>query len=418
VEFIVDGEGADQVFYFLEMNTRLQVEHPVTEETTGLDLVEWQIRVARGEELPLAQSAIRQSGHAIEVRLYAEDPANGYLPNTGRIQWFGDSECGVRVDSGVRTGSEISPFYDPMLAKVICGGSTRAQAAAQLAEFLELFEIAGVRTNRESLAAILRSPAFLAGDTTTAFLDENPQVLAPLPPLAEMAEALIFGALGLAHANASEAPWRPLAPLGWRNIPAVPEVFRFGVPWAGGEELAVEVRVMRDRSGAWAEVHGLTGGISATGGFGAAVPATEADAVAALLPGAPIRMRVEAESFEYPCVVRARIDGLGSEHAAQLVGDYVMLTGPVRSLTVRVLPRHPEAAAHGSDHGLATPVPGTVTAVLVIAGQQVSAGDTIVVLEAMKMEHRIRANADGAVTEVRVQVGDSVEAHHIVAVVE
>jgi propionyl-CoA carboxylase alpha chain len=363
----------------------------------------------------LTQGEITRSGHAIEVRLYAEDPANGYLPNTGRIEWFDDSRWGVRVDSGVRTGSEVSPFYDPMLAKVICAGSTREEAAAHLAEYLELFELVGVRTNKESLAAILRSRAFGAGDTTTAFLDENPEVLAPAPPIGEVAEALIFGALGLTHAATLGAPWAALSPIGWRNVPAVSEVWRFGVPASGGEEIVVEVHLMRDRTGAWAEVHGLTsaGQPDFTG-----ATSHGADAVPDAFPGAPIRMRVEGDKFVHPCSVRARVDGMGSEHAAQLVGEYLMVTSPTRSFTVRVLPRHPDTAAHGSDHGLATPVPGTVTQVLLETGAQVAAGDTIVVLEAMKMEHRIRANLEGTVTEIRVQVGDSVEAHHIVAVVE
>ncbi|HEX6888594.1 MAG TPA: biotin carboxylase N-terminal domain-containing protein [Candidatus Nanopelagicales bacterium] len=395
VEFIVAGEGEAQEFYFLEMNTRLQVEHPVTEATTGLDLVEWQIRVARGEPLPLAQEQITRSGHAIEVRLYAEDPANGYLPNTGRIEWFADPGWpDVRVDSGVRTGSEVSPFYDPMLAKVIGSGPTREDAAATLAECLAHLEVAGVRTNRESLAAILRSPAFLAGDTTTAFLDEHPEVLAPAPPAAELAHALVVGALGLAHAEARHAPWARLAPLGWRNVPAVPEVRRFAVPAAGGAEAVVEVHVMRDRAGAWAEVAGL--------------PGVEE----------PVRIRVEAESFELPCVVSAQLDGLGSRWSAQRVGHFLMIGGPQRVLTVRILPPYPDASEHAHDHGLATPVPGTVTQVLVAAGDAVSAGDTLVILEAMKMEHRIRADTDGVVEEIRVAVGESVDAHHVVAVLE
>jgi acyl-CoA carboxylase subunit alpha len=425
VEFIVAGEGQAQEFYFLEMNTRLQVEHPVTEATTGLDLVEWQIRVARGEALPLAQEQITRRGHAIEVRLYAEDPANGYLPNTGRIEWFDDADRpDVRVDSGVRTGSEVSPYYDPMLAKVIGSGETREDAADTLAECLSHFEVAGVRTNRESLAAVLRSPAFLAGDTTTAFLEEHPELLAPVVPEAELARTLVVGALGVAHAEALDAPWTRLAPLGWRNVPAVPEVRRFAVPASGGLETTVEVHVQRDRAGAWVQVAGLAFGDQDMAA-GDVLPSDEAVSRSHGTPDAPVsavpasvRLRVEAESFEPPNLVSARFDGLRSGWTVQRVGDFLMIGGPERALTVRVLPRYPDASDHAHDHGLATPVPGTVTQVLVAAGDAVTAGDTLVILEAMKMEHRIKADTDGVVEEIRVDVGDSVDAHHVVAVLE
>ena len=392
VEFIVAGEGADQVFFFLEMNTRLQVEHPVTEATTGLDLVEWQIRVARGEQLPLTQGEITRAGHAIEVRLYAEDPANGYLPNTGRIARFDTGDCpGVRVDAGVRTGSEVSPYYDPMLAKLISAAPTRSAAAATLADCLERLEVAGVRTNRDSLAAILRAPDFLAGDTTTAFLDDNAQVLVPQVDRAELARALVAGALGVAHAQAAGAPWASLAPLGWRNVPAVPEVRRFGVPAPAGAQATAEVQVMRDRDGAWAQVSGL-------------------EALAE-------RVRVTAESFA-GATLSARLDGVGSAWSVRVAGDWLIVGGPERTHVVRLLPRFDDSAGHIHDHGLATPVPGTVTQVLVTPGAHVASGDTVVILEAMKMEHRIRADADGVVAEVRVAVGESVDAHHVVAVLE
>ena len=249
VEFMVAGEGEAQEFFFLEMNTRLQVEHPVTEEVTGLDLVEWQIRVAAGESLPLTQEQITRSGHAIEVRLYAEDPARGYLPGMGRIECFeADAAPGIRVESGVETGSEVSAFYDPMLAKVIAHGPTREVAAATLATSLEGLRVAGVPTNRESLAAILRSPGFLSGDTTTAFLDENPHVAVPVLERRELALHLAAAALGLAEQERVGQPWAALAPAGWRNIPAVPEVRRFGHSELGADH-SVEVRYTRDRDG-------------------------------------------------------------------------------------------------------------------------------------------------------------------------
>ncbi|MFM9136037.1 MAG: acetyl/propionyl/methylcrotonyl-CoA carboxylase subunit alpha, partial [bacterium] len=181
VEFLVLGSGADQEFFFLEMNTRLQVEHPVTEMVTGLDLVEWQIRVARGEALPLRQDEIHRVGHAIEVRLYAEDPSRGYLPNTGVLRGFA-IDPSLRVDSGVEAGSQVTSFYDPMLAKVIAHAADRTTATAQLARGLRASRIHGLVTNRDSLVAILESPRFQAGETTTAFLDQEPGVLDPVVP--------------------------------------------------------------------------------------------------------------------------------------------------------------------------------------------------------------------------------------------
>jgi propionyl-CoA carboxylase alpha chain len=398
VEFIVAGEGDEQVFYFLEMNTRLQVEHPVTESITGLDLVEWQIRVARGERLPLTQDEITRSGHAIEVRLYAEDPANGYLPNTGTIAWFDSCDSPwVRVDSGVRTGSEVSPYYDPLLAKLIATGATREAAAVNLAECLERFEVAGVRTNRESLAAILRSEVFLDGDTTTDFLAENPGVLTAAVPVADQARALVAAALGLGHTDAQDAPWSALAPLGWRNVPALPEVRRFGVPATEGAELAVEVWAFRRRGRAWAEVHGLVAG------------AGEA--------AQPIRVEIARERHDRANLT-VEIDGIGASWWVKQVDQWVLIGGPERTDVVRVLPRFDDASQHGHDHGLATPVPGTVTQVLVEAGAHVAAGDTVVILEAMKMEHRIKADTDGVIAQVRVTVGESVDAHHVVATLE
>ncbi len=397
VEFMVDRGGPGPEFFFLEMNTRLQVEHPVTEVVTGLDLVEWQIRVAAGEPLPLAQEPIARSGHAIEVRLYAEDPARGYLPGMGRIECFEvDPAPGIRVETGVETGSEVSAYYDPMLAKVIARGATRELAAATLASSLEGLRVAGVPTNRESLAAVLRAPAFLAGDTTTAFLDEHPETAAPQVERRELALHLAAAALGLAEQERVGQPWAALAPAGWRNIPAVPEVRRFGYGELGAD-LSLEVRYTRDRAG----------------GVDIALAPDERSAD----PGLPAHLRVD-RTRAHGSGVMVEVDGVGGWFDVRRAGDWVLVTGLGRATTLRVLPRFPEASAHGHDHGLTTPVPGTVTAVLVAAGDAVAAGDTLVILEAMKMEHRIKADGDGVVAEVRVAVGDSVDAHHVVAVLE
>jgi propionyl-CoA carboxylase alpha chain len=391
VEFMVAGEGDAQEFFFLEMNTRLQVEHPVTEEVTGLDLVEWQVRVAAGERLPLAQEQITRSGHAIEVRLYAEDPARGYLPGMGRIECFeADPAPGIRVESGVESGSEISAFYDPMLAKVIAHGATREVAAATLATSLEGLRVAGVPTNRESLAAILRSPGFLSGDTTTAFLEENPQVAVPVLERRELGLHLAAAALGLAEQERVGQPWAALAPAGWRNIPALPEVRRFGYSELGAD-LSVEVHYARDREG----------GVDVT----------------LVGEGVGTALRVDRTRAEGSTVM-VEVDGVGGWFTVRRAGDWVLVTGLGRTTVLRVLPRHPDASDHAHDHGLVTPVPGTVTAVLVEPGAHVATGDTLVILEAMKMEHRIKADEDGVVAEVRVAVGDSVDAHHVVAVLE
>ena len=230
VEFMVAGDE----FFFLEMNTRLQVEHPVTEAITGLDLVEWQIRVAAGELLPSSQDEVVRNGHAIEVRLYAEDPANGYLPNTGTLRVFDLEPEGVRVDTGFVAGDTVTAAYDPMLAKIIAHADTRQAAADKLAGYLQRAGIEGVVTNKDSLAAILGEPDFLAGDTTTDYLDTHPQVLAP--PLDPVRHALAV----LATRDVDG----PVAPAGWRNVPAVPEWL--GVRVAGTE---VMLRWTREREG-------------------------------------------------------------------------------------------------------------------------------------------------------------------------
>jgi propionyl-CoA carboxylase alpha chain len=432
VEFMVAGEGEAQEFFFLEMNTRLQVEHPVTEEVTGLDLVEWQIRVAAGEPLPLAQERITRSGHAIEVRLYAEDPARGYLPGMGRIECFeADPAPGIRVESGVETGSEVSAFYDPMLAKIIAHGPTREVAAATLATSLEGLRVAGVPTNRESLAAILRSPGFLSGDTTTAFLDEHPETATPVLERRELALHMAAAALGLAEQERVGQPWAALAPAGWRNIPAVPEVRRFGYT-EFGVDLSIEVHYSRDRDGGVDVVLVGDGVDSGEAPVEVGPEALRAAAEEALLeegadvvdatfeaglPPLPARLRVDRTQAEGNLVM-VEVDGVGGWFTVRRAGDWVLVTGLGRTTVLRVLQRYPDASDHGHDHGLVTPVPGTVTAVLVEPGAHVAAGDTLVILEAMKMEHRIKADEDGVVAEVRVEVGDSVDAHHVVAVLE
>jgi propionyl-CoA carboxylase alpha chain len=378
VEFMVAGEGAAQEFFFLEMNTRLQVEHPVTEATTGLDLVEWQLRVARGEALPLAQDQITRCGHAVEVRLYAEDPANGYLPNTGTLELADWPEAAdIRVDTGVVTGSEISALYDPMIAKVIGAGPDRPTAAARLADYLAALPLVGLTTNRESLAAILREPDYLAGATTTDYLDTHPDVLAPALPTDVRRRAMLAAAL-------SGRPGGGLVTAGWRNVRAVREFARVGAPdpvtlrwFRAGDALEVEV----------------TDGDPFTGETVDAFPAR-------VRPG------------------RLEIDGVSVPHTVTVVGDVALVLVAGHSVPVRLLPRFDDASLGGGAAGPSTPVPGTVTIVDVAPGDAVTAGQTLVILEAMKMEHRITADSDGVVAQVLVQPGMSVDAHQVVVVLE
>ena len=384
VEFMVAGAGEAQEFFFLEMNTRLQVEHPVTEETTGLDLVEWQLRVAQGEPLPLSQDEITRRGHAIEVRLYAEDPANGYLPNTGTLRladW--PAEADVRVDTGVVTGSEISAMYDPMIAKIIAHDGDRSVTAARLATYLEALPILGLTTNRESLAAILREPDYLAGATTTDYLDTHPDVLAPQLS----ADVQRRAALAAVLADRARRATSLVAP-GWRNVDAVPQFARVGMPepqtirWRrAGDALAVEVL----------EGDPFTG---------------------------EVRDSFLARASAQDGGVRLEIDGVSAAHDVHIIDDEALVLVAGRRVLASLLPRFDDSHLTGGAAGPATPVPGTVTIVEVEVGQSVTAGQTLVVLEAMKMEHRITADTDGIVAQVLVKPGMSVDAHQVVVVLE
>ena len=371
VEFMVAGEE----FFFLEMNTRLQVEHPVTESITGLDLVEWQIRVAQGEVLPVTQDAITTSGHAIEVRLYAEDPANGYLPNTGDLRVFDVHPAdGIRVDTGFVTGDAVTANYDPMLAKVIAHGPTRAQTADRLATYLRRAGVEGVVTNKDSLAAVLSEPDFLAGSTTTDYLDNHPEVAAPEVDTVRHA----LGVLAVRDVDG------PVAPAGWRNVAAAPEWLQVLI--AGR---LVTLRWLREAGGMRVQtVDGdpLLGDASEVG----------------LVQLTPTTVEIDG--------VLTPVSVTGSDHGTVTVDGL--------TLAFEVLPRFDENAHSADGNGPTTPVPGTVTDVRVAEGDEVTAGQILVVLEAMKMEHTITADADGVVAAVHVRSGQSVDAHQIVVTLE
>jgi propionyl-CoA carboxylase alpha chain len=383
VEFIVAGEGESQEFYFLEMNTRLQVEHPVTEMVTGLDLVEWQIRVARGESLPRSQDEIAPCGHAIEVRLYAEDPSRGYLPNTGTLECFEIPE-GLRVDSGVESGSVVSAYYDPMLAKVIAHAADRPTATAVLARGLRSSRIHGLVTNRESLVAILQSERFVSGDTTTAFLDREPATLAPEVPAAVLDRHLAAIAAQGGHEVGG-------VPRGWRNVPSVPELI--GVTPLGAEDgPTVAYRETRD---------------------GLSINVVPAGVNAHLDDGRHVGMaRIHVAGSRVSVI----LDGVRASHDVATYDGLICVDDGLWSTQWRIRPRFVDLEAGASAAGPSTPVPGTVTVVEVSPGDRVTAGQTLVVLEAMKMEHRITADTDAIVSEVLVEPGQSVDAHQVVAV--
>lgn len=412
VEFLVFGDGADQEFYFLEMNTRLQVEHPVTEEVTGLDLVDWQLQVASGGPLPLAQNDITRQGHAIEVRLYAEDPANNYLPSTGTLQAIGSAsdsqapESLLRVDSGFEPGDDVSPFYDPMLAKIIVHSATRGEAAATLAAGLRRYDIAGVTTNRDSLVAILESDAFASGTTTTDFLDTHPQLLAADPFASADRDRLLMAlSAALFVWQGERAPWHDLAFSGWRNIATMPQRLDWSYERSGETVEAtvvlfptsahtgrVEVRPNNPEAGFAGPVDGIDYRVTASPSAGDSEPGSFTRGV--------------------------ELDGVSIDYSFGTGADFAWVSDRNNSATFRRLPRFTDPDVAAAAGGSSAPVPGTVVAVEVSAGDEVTEGQTLVVLEAMKMEHRITASSDGVVAEVLVNAGDSVDAHQVLVTLE
>jgi len=388
VEFMVFGSGEDQQFSFLEMNTRLQVEHPVTEAITGADLVMWQIAVAQGEPLPLAQHELEVRGHAIEARLYAEDPANDYLPATGVIHSFSVPERpGLRVDSGVSNGSAISPYYDPMLAKVISHAPTRDLAAAILADGLTRMTLHGPVTNRDSLASILRSASFLAGDTTTSFLDDNPAVLDPqLPPDDESRHAIAV----MYTLSGSESD---VVPSAWTNVHAAPQFMTMS---RRGSAAYITVLVDHGRDADRLRI-AHTDAAPYASVFSLDVPD---------LLGS--RARVSGD------IIEVTVKEVSARCTVTLHDEVAFVDDGLQSTAWIIEPRFADHSLDAAGHGPSTSVPGTITAVAVTAGDAVTAGQTLVMLEAMKMEHRIIADHDGVISRVLVELGQSVDAHTVV----
>ncbi|MCW2784585.1 MAG: Carbamoyl-phosphate synthase chain, ATP-binding protein [Marmoricola sp.] len=379
VEFMVSaGSGGDKVS-FLEMNTRLQVEHPVTEAVFGIDLVEAQIRVAEGGPVPSAPTAPR--GHAVEVRLYAEDPAADYQPQSGVLDTF-EIGCelafapfltfGSRLDSGFVSGSEVGTHYDAMLAKVIVWGPTRDAAFRTLAGILERAKIHGLVTNRDLLVRLLRDPDVLAGRISTDFLGTF--------DLAGAADdttiAAQAAAVALAERDRAARTVQQAIPVAWRNVVSQPQRTTL-TPYAGGDELVVEWFGGR-------EGYAFAGDVSVL-----AASATE---------------------------VVLDVDGVRVAHAIRISGDAVHVDSGLGSASFRVVPRFIDPAEQVSAGSLLAPMPGTVIAVSAENGSTVEVGQTLLVLEAMKMQHSISAPGDGVV-DIAVQVGQQVSAGDVLAVV-
>jgi acetyl/propionyl-CoA carboxylase alpha subunit len=386
----VDGGGVDGEPYFLEMNTRLQVEHPVTEGVTGLDLVRLQLLVAGGAALPAeVHAAVARGpvGHAVEARLYAEDPAAGWLPSTGTLDQFTvpTDRAGVRVDSGVETGGVVSPHYDPMLAKVIAHAPTRSEALASLSATLAGARIHGVTTNRDLLVRTLRHEAFAAGATDTGFLDRHGlDLLAePLADEGAVGRHAVVAALAGQAARRATAGVLATLPSGWRNNDLDRQEVTFDV---GPRTVHAAYRIGR-RGRAVAEVT-LDGEV-----LDVAIRATAGDAVT-----------LEA-------------GGVARRYAVQQVGAVTYVDGPDGSSRLVEEDRHPVATEQVSAGSALAPMPGSVVRVAVTAGDRVESGQVLVVLEAMKMEHAVHATSPGTVAEVDVAEGDQVETARLLVVV-
>jgi geranyl-CoA carboxylase alpha subunit len=389
IEFLLDPEKR---FYFMEMNTRLQVEHPVTELIIGVDLVEWQLRVARGETLPLAQDEIALNGHAVEVRLCAEDPADDFLPRTGQVlAWR--SAPSVRCDHALADGLTVSPYYDSMLGKLIAHGATRAEAVGRLAHALDETVLLGVPTNRAFLARVLRHPAFMGGDVSTAFIET------------------FFPENAARATEPDQLAWSLAA---WLSVAAAPEAETWKDEWRGwtsGLPLAQPWRLEHMGSG---------GSNQEQRGYVIVKPdgAVLMDGDHTALFGRPAAPGTRADFDLFSA--KTSVDGIkGSYHFAwkgdqlwlQVGGQDFVFADRRRQSAARA------AAESGSDGTLRAPMNGRVVKALE-AGATVAAGDAVLALEAMKMEHVIPAPRAGTLSEVAVKVGDQVTPGQILARIE
>ncbi len=377
VEFIADSStGLDENrFYFMEMNTRLQVEHPVTEAITGHDLVEWQLRVAAGDSLPVSQSDLAINGHAVEARIYAEDPSRDFMPGIGTLHHYRPPPFtnGLRIDSGVDQGDSIGPYYDAMIAKLIAHGPTRKEAISRLRTGLADFHVAGCKTNIGFLSALLAQPDFMAGRPDTGLIERE---LANLTAPAELPDAaLVTGALsvlGMLETDASDDPWTALS--GFRIWGLAQRTVDLTV---GGQTLALEAVQGRDGL-----VHARAGDRSVS---------------ARLTDKGDTWLTLELVGH------RMTLDYSKSQHGLTVFvdGREVTFAFPDDSAGA-----DPAATALST---IRAPLPGRISHVAVMQGDAVRAGDRLIVLEAMKMEHTLTAPRDGEISELRCTAGDQVQ---------
>ncbi|MES2772486.1 MAG: acetyl/propionyl/methylcrotonyl-CoA carboxylase subunit alpha [Pseudomonadota bacterium] len=408
VEFIASSNFAqDGVFYFMEMNTRLQVEHPVTEMITGQDLVEWQLRVADGEALPLRQDQLELHGHALEARIYAEDVDKGFLPSTGRLVHLvpPDESLNVRVDTGIEQGDEITPFYDPMIAKLIVwdageGGNPRAAALARMRQALADYRIVGVTTNIHFLSRLVACPAFTKAELDTRLIERSHDFLFPAecaPPknvffVAAVAELLREQAAASAQARHSGDPWSPWSVRdGWRLNLQAQRTITYRTQGANGKHYEVAVAYRHE---GWlltlaGESVSASGRMLDSGGQGSAL-------------NTPFSSQLAVELDD-----RRLVSSVIAVTEKQEQKRHVFLNGAAY-LIVRDDPFHLVEAGDLLSGDLTAPMPGKVVATLVNPGQSVDKGTPLLILEAMKMEHTITAPKNGTVKAFCYEVGEQV----------
>ena len=369
VEFLFDDKTGE--FWFLEVNTRLQVEHPVTEEVTDMDLVYEQLRIARGEELGYEQSDISWNGHSIEARLYAEDPDNDFLPETGTLIAFEeDYEAEARWDSGVESGSIVGTSFDPMLAKVISYGATRTDAATKLARALEAAHIGGLTTNRDFLVATLKTQEFLDGDTTTDFIDRVKPPRALVLSDEQIKHVTAIAALWIQELNRLHDDVLGHLPSGWTNGRTPRQNIKFKYK---EDEINVTYKGKRDGS---------------------------------------FKIHDSSVAFIYECYengIDLEFDGRRHFSKVTIHKNQVLVHMPFGDVLLEILPRFIVPGLEVQAGGLVAPMPGTVIDLKVKKGSKVKAGDTLVILEAMKMEHSIKASEDGVISELFISGNDQVE---------
>jgi acetyl/propionyl-CoA carboxylase alpha subunit len=400
VEFVLDASGH---FYFLEVNTRLQVEHPVTEMITGLDLVRLQLEIAAGQPLPPQVTGAVFTGHAIEARLYAEDVPAGYLPASGDVHTLEiDAADGLRVDAGFASGTRVSTFYDSMLAKVIGYGPTRDDARRVLAAALSRARLHGVVTNRDLLVGVLREPEFAAGQIDTGYLDRHqPAELCPVEAQTGPVHLLAVALAGQARRRA-EAPVLGTLPSGWRNNPSGPQRAKYELD---GRPAEVSYRFGRD---------GLQAAVDGAAVVGAAVDGAAVGDV--LLHGT--RPDPIAHGGPDRTLVDLEIGGIRRVIQVAQAGRTFYVDSALGHSVVTEADRFPDPAALAQAGSLLAPMPGTVVRVEAAVGDLVEAGAVILAIEAMKMEHSIRAPARGIVTELPISVGAQVDSGSVLAVLE